>query len=43
MFKNDVDWAPTLHLGHQKFAKRSASHDEKRQESRNQEKKEGRT
>ena len=36
MFKNDVDWAPTLHLGHQKFAKRSASHDErdKRAETR---------
>ena len=29
MFKNDVDWAPTLHLGHQKFAKRSASHAER--------------
>ena len=22
MFKNDVDWAPTLQLGHQKFAKK---------------------
>ena len=29
MFKNDVDWAPTLHLGHQKFAKRSESQDER--------------
>ena len=36
MFKNDVDWAPTLHLGHQKFAKRSANHDkrDKRAETR---------
>ena len=36
MFKNDVDWSPTLHLGHQKLAVRSASHDErdKRAETR---------
>ena len=29
MFKNDVDWSPILHLGHQKLAVRSASHDER--------------
>ena len=29
MFKNDVDWAPTLHLGHQKFAKKNESQDER--------------
>ena len=36
MFKNDVDWSPILHLGHQKLAVRSASHDErdKRAETR---------
>ena len=36
MFKNDVDWSPTLHLGHQKLAVRSVSHDErdKRAETR---------
>ena len=36
MFKNDIDWSPTVHLGHQKLAVRSTSHDErdKRAETR---------
>ena len=29
MFKNDVDWAPSLHLGHDKLGPRSESHQER--------------